>query len=77
MEKHIKSVLAEQSIKQTGKSMSENRTRAEAGEAYRMALEDYQISVYEYTLIDDKRYAAEALIDAWRTMSSSLRKGNI
>jgi hypothetical protein len=77
LEKHVKSVLAVETMKQKGKSMTENKTRAEASEAYQAILADYEIAVYEFTLVDDKRFAAESAIEAWRTISSSNRRGNI
>ena len=76
-EKHIKSVLAISSLAQKGKSMAENKTRAEASEAYKEALSEYEESVYTYTLVDDKRSAAEATIEIWKAITYSARRGNI
>lgn len=76
-EKHIKSVLAIETLKQRGKSMTENKTRAEASEAYKAALSEYEESVYTFTLSDDKRAAAEATIEMFRTITASNRRGNI
>jgi len=76
-EKHIKSVLAIEALRQKGKSMTENKTRAEASDAYQKATKDYEESVFDFTLKEDKRAAAEATIEAWRTISSSNRRGNI
>jgi len=76
-EKRIKSILAIEALKQKGKSMTENKTRAEASEAYEAALNEYEESVYAYTLVDDKRSAAEATIEIWRTISSSNRRGHL
>lgn len=77
LEKHIKSVLSIEAMKQKGKSMTENRARAEGSEAYTNITKEYEIAVYEFTLVDDKRFAAESTIEAWRTISSSNRRGNI
>lgn len=77
LEKHIKSVLAIESLKKTGSSQAANKVQAEASEAYQNILSDYEVSVYEYTLVDDKRFAAEATIEAWRTISSSNRRGHL
>ena len=77
LEKHVKSVLAIETMKQKGKSMTENKTRAEGSQAYLDITADYEIAVYEFTLVDDKRFAAESTIEAWRTISSSNRRGNI
>jgi hypothetical protein len=77
LEKHVKSVLAIESLKKAGSSQAANKVQAEASEAYKNILVDYEIAVYEYTLVDDKRFAAESTIEAWRTISSSNRRGNI
>ncbi len=77
LEKHVKSVLAIEALNQKGKSMAENKARAEASTAYKATLEEYEIAVYEFTLVDDKRFAAESVIEAWKVISYSIRRGNI
>lgn len=72
-----KAVKAAESLRQKGKSMTENNTRAEASEVYKQALMDYKEAVEEFTLIEAYRFAAETKIATWRTISSSLRRGNI
>lgn len=77
LELHRKSVRAIESLNQTGKSMAENNTKAEASEAYANILNEYAEAVEEFTLLDAYRNAAETKIEAWRTISSSNRRGNI
>jgi leucyl aminopeptidase (aminopeptidase T) len=77
LEKHVKSVLAIESLKKAGKSNAANKTLAEASKAYQDILAEYEIAVYEFTLVDDKRFAAESTIEAWKVISYSLRRGNI
>ena len=76
LEKYHKSVLATEALKGHGK-ISENKLRAEASEAYIQTLADYEQAVCEFTLIDSYRSAAETKIELYRTMSASLRRGNI
>ena len=77
LESHRKSVRSAEVLRATGKTISENLHRGEASEAYREILKEYEESVYEYTLLDALRAAAEAKIEAWRTLSASYRRGNI
>jgi len=77
LESHRKSVRSAEVLRATGKTISENTHRGEASEAYKEILIEYEESVYEYTLLDAMRHAAEAKIEAWRTISASMRRGNI
>jgi len=76
LEKHHKSVLASESLKGHGK-VSENKLRAEASETYKDILIEYKEAVAEFTLIEAYRNAAETKVDLYRTMSASMRRGNI
>lgn len=77
LESHRKSVRAACILKATGKTMAENTQRGEAAEDYKKVLLDYEDAVYEFTLIDAYRHAAEAKIEAWRTVSASNRRGHV
>lgn len=77
LEYHRKSVRAACILRATGKTMAENTQRGEAADDYKQALLDYKDAIYEFTLIDAYRHAAEAKIEAWRTVSASNRRGNI
>lgn len=77
LENHRKSVRAAEILRATGKTIAENTQRGEASTAYQEALKEYEEAVYEFTLIDAYRNAAEAKIEAWRTISSSNRRGHV
>lgn len=77
LEVHRKSVRAAEILRATGKTIAENTQRGEASTAYKEILIEYEEAVYEFTLIDSYRNAAETKIDLYRTMSASTRRGNI
>jgi len=77
LELHRKSVRAAETLHASGKSMAENKERGEASTAYKNILIEYHEAVYEFELINAYRNAAEAKIEAWRTISSSNRRGHV
>ena len=77
LELHRKSIRAAEILSAKGNTISENTQKGEASEAYKKALMDYEDAVYEFTLIDAYRNAAETKIEAWRTISSSNRRGHL
>lgn len=77
LEHHRKSVRAAAILKATGKTISENTIRGENSEEYKESLKEYEEAVYEFTLLDAYRNAAETKIEAWRTISSSNRRGHV
>lgn len=77
LELHRKSVRAAEILNAKGNTISENTQKGEASEAYKNILMEYEDAVYEFTLIDAYRKAAEAKIEAWRTISSSNRRGHV
>ena len=77
LESHRKSVRAAEVLRATGKTISENSHRGEASEAYKSIVKEYEEAVYEFTLIDAMRNAAETKIDVWRSISSANKRGNI
>ncbi len=77
LESHRKSVRSSEVLKASGKTISENAHRGESSEAYNNTLKEYEEAVYEYTLLEAYRNAAEAKIEAWRTIQASNRRGNI
>ncbi len=77
LEQYRKSVRAEQTLNAKGKSMAENKEIGEASEEYKQILKEYKEAVYEYELINAYRHAAETKIECWRSISASLRRGNI
>ena len=77
LELHRKSVRAAEILGATGNTMAENTQKGEASKAYKDILKEYEEAVYEFTLIDARRNAAESKISAWQTVSSSNRRGHI
>ena len=77
LEQHRKSVRAQEVLRATGKTISENNTRGEASSAYMAVLDEYKGAVADFTLIEAYRKVAELKIDCWRTLSASNRRGNI
>jgi len=77
LENHRKSVRAAEVLRATGKTMAENKERGEASTAYKNVLIEYNEAVYEFTLIEAYRNAAESKIEAWRTISSSNKRGHV
>lgn len=77
LELHRKSVRAAETLAAKGSSMAENTQRGEMSQPYKDILKEYEEAVYEFTLIDARRNAAESKISAWQTVSSSNRRGHL
>ena len=76
LEHHRKSVRANAFMKCSG-SAALCKEQAEASDEYAKVLEEYEEAMYEFTLIEARMNAAQSKIDAWRTMASTLKMGNI
>jgi hypothetical protein len=72
-EKQLKVVLAQAMRKSNGKSVSERETEALCSHEYQMALEAHQSVSELYFTAKDKREAASAIIEGWRTQRSDER----
>ena len=77
LESHRKSVRSSEVLNATGKTITENTHRGESSKAYNDILQEYEEAVYEFTLIDAMRKAAEIKIEVWRSISSANKRGNI
>ena len=77
LELHRKSIRAAEILNAKGNTISENTQKGEASKAYKSILIEYHEAVYEFTLIDAYRNAAESKISAWQTISSSNRRGHV
>jgi len=77
LEYHRKSIRAQEVLRATGKTISENNTRGEASQPYMDVLERYKESVADFTMIEAYRKVAELKIEVWRTIAASNRRGNI
>ena len=72
-EKRLKAVLAELISQSDGKTVSEREGEALRSERYNETLQIYQSVCRAYYEARDKREAASAVIDAWRTLKSDQR----
>ena len=72
-EKHLKVILAKAELAANGKTVGERQATALASPEYERALLDFKLVAESYHQARDKREAAVAVIDAWRTQQSDLR----
>ena len=72
-EKHLKTVLAKAELGANGKTVGERQATALASPEYERALTDFRLIAEEYHSQRDRRDAASAVIDAWRTQQSDMR----
>jgi hypothetical protein len=74
-ERGLKVVLAKAARDSSAKTVAERENAALCSEAYRLALESHHSVSEHYFILRDKRDAATACMDAWRTQQSDLRSG--
>jgi hypothetical protein len=72
-EKHLKVILAKAQLAANGKTVGEREASALASPEYERALTDYRLVAENYHGERDRRDAAAAIIDAWRTQQSDMR----
>lgn len=72
-EKQLKVVLAKALLKAEGKTAGEREAASLASPEYERALNDFRLVAENYHSERDRRDAATAIIDAWRTQQSDLR----
>lgn len=72
-EKHLKIVLAKAELSAEGKTVGERQAKALASPEYERALTDFRLVAETYHRERDRREAASAVIDAWRTQQSDMR----
>jgi hypothetical protein len=72
-EKQLKVVLARASLVANGKTVGEREATALASQEYERALIDFKLIAESYYVERDRRDAASAIIDAWRTQQSDMR----
>lgn len=73
MEQWIKTVLAQEQGKVNASSVAAAEVGARVSETYVAALQGYKQAIFEDERRRFLRVAAEAKIEAWRTMSSNRR----
>jgi len=72
-EKHLKVILAKAELSADAKTVGERQATALASPEYERALNDFKLVAENYHRERDRREAASAVIDAWRTQQSDLR----
>lgn len=72
-EKQLKVVLAKATLQANGKTVGEREASALASPEYERALGDFRLVAENYHSERDRRDAASAIIEAWRTQQSDLR----
>lgn len=69
----IKVAFATAELAAEGKTVGEREARAMTSEAYQAALKAFHLIAENYYSERDRRDAASAVIEAWRTQQSDLR----
>lgn len=72
-EKQLKVVLAKEELACDAKTVGERQAYALASEAYEKAMADHRLVAESYYHWKDRRDAASAILDAWRTLRSDER----
>jgi hypothetical protein len=72
-EKRLKVALAKAQLAAEGKTVGERDALAQTSEAYQAALKSFHLIAETYYSERDRRDAASAVLDAWRTQQSDAR----
>jgi len=72
-EKRLKVVLAKAQLAAEGKTVGERDANAQTSPEYEAALTKFRLIAETYYTERDRRDAAAAVIDAWRTQQSDMR----
>ncbi|MCR5876971.1 hypothetical protein [Phenylobacterium sp. J367] len=72
-EKRLKVVLAKAQLTANGKTVGEREATALTSDEYEAATKTFRMIAEAYYLERDRRDAASAVIDAWRTQQSDMR----
>jgi hypothetical protein len=73
----IKAIIAKEILSSPESSQAAKKAWAEAGEAYSQALDEYQGIVDLFEVVNCKRRRAEMTIEMFRSVNSSMKRGNI
>lgn len=73
----IKAVVAKEIMSSPESSQAAKKAWAEAGEKYSQALDEYQGIVDMFEKINSHRHNAELAIEMFRSVNSSMKRGNI
>ncbi len=77
LEHYRKSVRAAEILRGRHSSVAANTAQAEASEAYKKVLQDYEEAQHQAILIEAKRHAAETRISVWQTQTKANLRGLI
>lgn len=72
-ERRLKVAFAKAQLAAEGKTVGERDANAHTSEAFGAALKAFHLIAETYYLERDRRDAASAVIDAWRTQQSDMR----
>ena len=72
-EKRLKMASAKARQSAEGKTVGDRDDEAQTSESYQAALKSFHLIAENYYLERDRRDAASAVIDAWRTQQSDMR----
>jgi len=72
-EKRLKVILAREAAASNATTEAARERFAVSSEAYSVALEQYRLTAEDYFIAKDRRDAANATFEAWRTLQSNER----
>ena len=72
-EKRLKVAFAKARMEATGKTVGDRDDMAQTSDSYQAALKSFHLIAESYYSERDRRDAASAVIDAWRTQQSDMR----
>ena len=72
-EKHLKAVIARLSVSSNAASAAQREAEALASDTYEKALTAFRLVAETYFKERDRREAAVAILDGWRTLSADQR----
>lgn len=72
-EKRLKVAFAKALQEAEGKTVGDRDAAAQTSESYQAAIKSFHLIAEGYYLARDRRDAAAAVIDAWRTQQSDMR----
>jgi hypothetical protein len=72
-EKRLKVALAKSQLAAEGKTVGERDANAQVSDSYQAALKSFHLIAETYYSERDRRDAASAVLDAWRTQQSDAR----
>ena len=75
LEDQKKTILAVEVLKQEGLSAAAALKAAEASDAYREHLTQYEEAVFDYEILNNKRNTEQMAFEMWRSCNANQRQG--